>query len=422
MRVASCIRSRGADGIAALYIAIGPNLEGQIVDRRQAVQGRDEPVADRTAIASASGSIRPFRDIRPAELGACKLSFVARDKPHRCRMKSNAGGPFIDLDGLLVCFLAQAFQGESIIPADRHLHMNLGQILLGLIFLLTVITSPLAYGATRIVLQEELLSETQSNALIGTGDVAFSKQDYGAAMRSYLAASGDKDPAVRAGALNRIGTLYERALGVPQDYGRARDYFLKAAELGNGYAQANVGDLYFFGLSVPRNIDEALKWYRKGADQDAPLGLNQTGWFYLQGIGLQKDPAEAMKWYRRSADLGSPNAAYMLGWIYGHVEPMDYVKAMTWYRKAASHNQVEAQNNIGTLFEKGLGVPQDYVQAANWYQLASDAGYARSQFHLGELYFTGRGVKQDATTARALMLSAAQGGDGDAQEWLHLHP
>jgi TPR repeat protein len=311
---------------------------------------------------------------------------------------------------------------ERDVAADMYFHMNFGRVLLGLVCVLSAAISPLTYSATRVVFQDELLSETQSNVLIGTGDVAFSKQDYGTAMQSYVAASGDKDPVVRAGALNRIGVLYERALGVPQDYGRAREYFLKAADLGNGHAQANVGDLYFFGLNVPRNIAEALKWYRKGADQDAPLGLNQTGWSYLQGIGARKDPSEAMKWYRRSADLGSPNAAYELGWIYGHVEPMDYTQAMTWYRKAASHNHVEAQNNIGTLFEKGLGVPQDYAQAAHWYQLASSVGYARSQFHLGELYFTGRGVKQDATTARALMVSAAHSGDLDAQEWLHLHP
>jgi hypothetical protein len=35
MRVASCIRSRDVDDIAALYIAIGPNLERQITDRRR---------------------------------------------------------------------------------------------------------------------------------------------------------------------------------------------------------------------------------------------------------------------------------------------------------------------------------------------------------------------------------------------------
>ena len=299
--------------------------------------------------------------------------------------------------------------------------MNFPPRVLALVVITGITASPFAYGATRLELQETFITEEQSDPTISAGDAAFSKQDYVDAMRSYVTASSDKDPAVRAGALNRIGILYERELGVSQDYSRAREFFVKAAELGNGYAQANIGDFYFFGLGLPRDTEKALIWYRKGADQNVLLGLNQTGWIYLQGLGVAKDPSEAMKWYRRSADLGSANGVYELGWIYGHVEPMNYVEAMTWYRKAASQHHVEAQNNIGTLYEKGLGVPQDYSQAAYWYGLASNAGYARSQFHLGGLYFSGHGVRQDATAARELMKKAAAGGDADAIEWLLTH-
>jgi TPR repeat protein len=284
-----------------------------------------------------------------------------------------------------------------------------------------ITASSFADAATRLVFQDEYVSEEQSNSTIGTGDASFGRQDYGKAMQSYLSASADIDPVVRGGALNRIGILYERALGVPQDYRNALDYFRKAAALGNGFAEANIGDFYFYGLGLASDITEALKWYQKAADHNVPLGLNQTGWAYLQGRGRQKDTTEAMKRYRRSAELGSPNAAYEVGWIYGHVEPVDYGEAMSWYQKAASHHHVEAQNNIGTLYEKGHGVAQDFAKAFYWYQAASKAGYARAQFHLGELYFTGHGVKQDTTAARELMQTAAGGGDADAQMWLQLH-
>src|ERR1700730_9273361 len=81
-------------------------------------------------------------------------------------------------------------QRASVIDTSSILkfHMNFGRVLLGLVCVLSAAISHLAYSATRVVFQDELLSETQSNALIGTGDVAFSKQDYGTAMQSYVAA------------------------------------------------------------------------------------------------------------------------------------------------------------------------------------------------------------------------------------------
>jgi TPR repeat protein len=39
---------------------------------------------------------------------------------------------------------------------------------------------------------------------------------------------------------------------------------------------------------------------------------------------------------------------------------------MTWYRKAADHGDVQAQKNIGDLYNYGQGVAQDYARAMDW--------------------------------------------------------
>src|SRR5688500_20341942 len=44
--------------------------------------------------------------------------------------------------------------------------------------------------------------------------------------------------------------------------------------------------------------------------------------------------------------------------------PSDYGQAAAWYEKAAKQNQPQAQNNLGVLYEKGLGVSQDMDLAA----------------------------------------------------------
>lgn len=278
------------------------------------------------------------------------------------------------------------------------------------------------YAASRLEIQDEPLSEAQSDAGIEAGDAAFSRGDYRSALESYQRAALASAPLVRAGALNRIGILYERALGVSHDDGVAFEYFRRAADFGSGYAQANVGDCYGYGLGVDKDPERALLWYRSAAQLNVPLAYNALGWVYLQGLGVPRSPHDALLWYERGADAGSPNAAYEIGWIYSNIEPVNFIDAMRWYRIAAAHRHREAQNNIGALYEGGLGVQQDYLQAAHWYQLASDAGLARAQYQLALLYMSGQGVKRDAARAGELMKSAANGGDTQAQNWVNLHP
>jgi uncharacterized protein len=284
-----------------------------------------------------------------------------------------------------------------------------------------VIAQP-APAASRLVIQDEPLSESQSDATIEAGDKAFSGGDYRAARLDYEKAATLSSPSIRAGALNRLGILYERALGVRQDQRLAYVYFRRAADLSNSYAQSNVGDCFAYGVGVPQNLDEALKWYRSAALQNVPMAFNALGWAYLKGLGVTQSPSDALLWYERGADQGSPNAAYEIGWIYSNIEPVNNIDAMRWYKIAAAHQHREAQNNIGALYEGGLGVERDYALAAHWYRLASDAGLPRAQYQLAQLYLSGLGVDKDAARAADLLRAAAQSGDALAQAWLNGHP
>ena len=44
---------------------------------------------------------------------------------------------------------------------------------------------------------------------------------------------------------------------------------------------------------------------------------------------------------------------------------------MKWFRKAAAQDYPLAQNRLGVMYEKGMGVAQDYVEAYKWYTLAT---------------------------------------------------
>lgn len=79
----------------------------------------------------------------------------------------------------------------------------------------------------------------------------------------------------------------------------------------------------------------------------------------------------------------------------------------------ARAGDVEAQTNLGEIFEKGVGASPQPDLAVQWYQLAADQGSVRAQINLGALYERGEGVPRDPAKAaelyrRASGLSAAQ--------------
>jgi len=76
---------------------------------------------------------------------------------------------------------------------------------------------------------------------------------------------------------------------------------------------------------------------------------------------------------------------------------------------AAKQGEVNAQFNIGFLYESGSGVSQDFSEAVRWYRKAADQGDGDAQFHLGSLYSEGRGVPQDYAVAYFWLDLAASG-------------
>ena len=70
----------------------------------------------------------------------------------------------------------------------------------------------------------------------------------------------------------------------------------------------------------------------------------------------------------------------------------------------------EAEYNLGTAYERGIGVPQDYTQAADLYRRAAEQGNASAQFNLALLYDNGTGVARDYAQAAAWYTKAAEQG------------
>ena len=83
---------------------------------------------------------------------------------------------------------------------------------------------------------------------------------------------------------------------------------LDAANKGNAEAQNKLGRMYARGEGVPQDYKEAVKWYRLSAEQGLASAQIQLGEMYTNGQGVPQGDKEAVKWTRLAAEQGNAQA------------------------------------------------------------------------------------------------------------------
>lgn len=149
---------------------------------------------------------------------------------------------------------------------------------------------------------------TLNGATSDEGERAYKSGDYSTALRVFrpLAAQGD------AKAQSRLGNMYSKGNGVPQDYGQSAVWFHKSADQGFAKAQHNLGVLYEQGLGVGQDYAQAAFWYHKAAEQGLDASQVNLGILYEKGLGVGRDYAQAAFWYRKAANQGAEDAQQYL--------------------------------------------------------------------------------------------------------------
>ena len=61
-----------------------------------------------------------------------------------------------------------------------------------------------------------------------------------------------------------------------------------------------------------KDYGKAVEWYRKAADQGEPAAQFSLGLMYEQGTGVNRNLTEADRWYRLAAKNGDPDAKVVL--------------------------------------------------------------------------------------------------------------
>ncbi|ORZ24783.1 hypothetical protein BCR41DRAFT_348507, partial [Lobosporangium transversale] len=189
------------------------------------------------------------------------------------------------------------------------------------------------------------------------------------------------------------------------------------SEANDAIIQNSQGEMYYYGKGVPQDYLKAFDWYLKAANQGYASAQYNLGYMYLKGKGVPHDYSTAFSWFLKAANQGDVDAQNALGDIYseGKGVPRDYSTAFNWYLKAANQGDADAQNALGDIYYYANGVPQDYSKAIDWYLKAANQGNADAQYTLGDMHHNGDGVTLDYSKAIDWYLKAANQGNADAQ-------
>ena len=117
------------------------------------------------------------------------------------------------------------------------------------------------------------------------GMILHNKFQYEKALRHFVPLAEKGDPKAQF----YLGLMYDNGQGLPQDFAKSFNWWLKAAEQGNAAAQYNLGVMYNKGQSVPQNCAKSVIWYRKAAEQGIAPAQHNLGVAYYNGKCVTQD-------------------------------------------------------------------------------------------------------------------------------------
>lgn len=138
-----------------------------------------------------------------------------------------------------------------------------------------------------------------------------------------------------------------------------------AALKGDARAMNRLGLLFDRGLGVEPDAGRAVYWFARAAAAGDPAGMANYGRLLQQGKGVRPDAREAARWLYMAARQGQREAQYNLGLMYerGYGVPRDDNAAAAWYSRAAAQDQPEALARLGHFFRTGTGVAKNIPRA-----------------------------------------------------------
>lgn len=209
-------------------------------------------------------------------------------------------------------------------------------------------------------------------------------------------------------AYNNLAYMYDNGDHVSADPYKAFEYYRMAAEQGNDVGKFNLGICYLNGLGTEPNIEQGKYWL--GQIQEDSF-INETAKNILSYCFNERQTFSSVssdkyiRMYNRfSAILElSENESDELT---RYQKDKNYIGEIDFYKKTIRDSTVSpshkafSYNNMGYLYENGLGVPQDHAKAFEYYYEAAKLESSTGKCNLGFCYLNSIGVNRDKEMAK----------------------
>lgn len=209
-------------------------------------------------------------------------------------------------------------------------------------------------------------------------------------------------------AYNNLAYMYDNGDHVSADPYKAFEYYRMAAEQGNDVGKFNLGICYLNGLGTEPNIEQGKYWLGQIQEDSS---INETAKNILSYCFNERQTFSSVssdkyiRMYNRfSAILElSENESDELT---RYQKDKNYIGEIDFYKKTIRDSTVSpshkafSYNNMGYLYENGLGVPQDHAKAFEYYYEAAKLESSTGKCNLGFCYLNGIGVNRDKEMAK----------------------
>ncbi|WP_461494265.1 peptidoglycan-binding protein [Pyruvatibacter sp.] len=148
-----------------------------------------------------------------------------------------------------------------------------------------------------------------------------------------------------ASAQYEIGQRYANgSSGVPQDNEQAAYWLNRAAEQGLAPAQYRLGTMFEKGLGLPENPTKARTWYERAAAQGNVKAMHNLAVMQAEGAGGPQDFAGASRSFDAAAQHGLADSQYNLAILHerGLGVERDLAEAYKWFTIASANGDADA--------------------------------------------------------------------------------
>jgi len=176
--------------------------------------------------------------------------------------------------------------------------------------------------------------------------------------------------------------------------------------------------MYREGFGVERDPVKAFQWCSAAAKhKDQPEATFELAMMYSHGLGVKQCKATAVLLLNVAGKQDHSLALFKLAEHFFEVAENDSClkKGFDACYRSAELGLIEAQFNLGVMFEDGLGTKQNFKEAATWYHRAATSGDERAMNNLGDMYWHGKGVSKDKLKAETLFALAVEKNSSLAQ-------